>query len=87
MVEKYEFPQSLDLSNLQVAPTPILVSDPSDIAVQLNFDEFKKEPIKPSYPTTLRLDPTSEVTDPFILAYAKDYHQALEAKKPALVYP
>ncbi|MBO7085441.1 hypothetical protein J6W20_06125 [bacterium] len=87
MVEKSEFPQALDLSNLQVAPTPILVSDPSDIDVQLNFDEFKKEPIKASYPTIVRLNRASEVVDPFILDFAKAYHEAQEAKKPALVYP
>ena len=87
MVEKNEFPQAVDLSNLQIEPTPILISEPNDIDVQLNFDEFKKEPIKPSYPTIVRLNRAREVVDPFILDFAKAYHKAQESKKPALVYP
>ena len=75
------YPQILDLGNLQTEPTPVLVSEPSDVCVEFNTHEFEKEHLKPSYPLTIQLDRSCEVSDPFVLGYAKQYNKEHEAKK------
>ena len=77
------YPQILDLGNLQTEPTPVLVSEPSDVCVEFNIHEFEKEHLKPSYPLTIQLDRSCEVSDPFVLGYAKQYNKEHEAKKQA----
>ena len=81
MVEVNEtYPQLLDLSNLQVGQVPVLVSEPSDILIEFNEHEFEKTIFKPSYPLTIQLNPACEVSDPFVLDFAKKYVKELEAK-------
>ena len=74
------YPQLLDLSNLQVGQVPVLVSEPSDILIEFNEHEFEKTIFKPSYPLTIQLNPACEVSDPFVLDFAKKYAKELEAK-------
>ena len=74
------YPQLLDLSNLQVGQAPVLVSEPSDILIEFNEHEFEKTIFKPSYPLTIQLNPACEVSDPFVLDFAKKYAKELEAK-------